>query len=458
MGKFIALAILLSALTLSSCGLYQVTRTERDVYTKTVKDTTRLTNMLNAPGARDNGTVYPSSRQILFSRELTQQDSIIERNYPDFIRLGLFEAIGTINSGDENAPSAGLFGLFPDFKEDRSEPKLFRGAIYRAFIYETRLRWFRDAENWTWGGSAAEFFYFDRDGKKSYMAIAPFYLRKRFFLSEEIPYRCITAAAGFGLFPSQYMNLSVSYDVGSIGGLNLRAYLGAITGSTLGSLTRPASRGGSTYQTKLYLGLGFSAMDFHNLPRETEVEWKRHEHSSWEIGLLQAGFVKAFGAKSVFGDSLGNGGIASGYYFKLINASVALPLLDYKLYGGVSLIKFGNYAEGEYALGVLPLRIGYWQTLIPDDLTLEPFIEWAYYPARYVDLGARLNLNIIEKFVLSFTLGFAGGEALTLYPHLEPNNGNPFKSFSHLYMGLSFSLWDRIFYPSQLRYNLPEED
>src|SRR5512133_2997698 len=126
MRKHLLIILLISAISLSGCVNY-TTRTEKDIYTITVRDTTNLFEQKNAPGNRDNGIVFPSSRTITSDRELIQRDSIVERNYPDFIRLGLFESIGTIGMNADSGLGTGMFGLFPNFNNVSST---YRGDKY----------------------------------------------------------------------------------------------------------------------------------------------------------------------------------------------------------------------------------------------------------------------------------------------------------------------------------------
>ncbi|MFM7158661.1 MAG: hypothetical protein ACKO0Y_12680, partial [Bacteroidota bacterium] len=140
-------------------GLEQmITRTEKDIYTRTLRDTSVIDAVRNAPGQRDNGIVYPTSRIVEMRRDVMQVDSTTTREYPNFIRLGLFESIGIVGSGSiNNSLNAGLFGIYGYFNKnwDRnipgSESKVFPGAIHRFGIIEKRLRWFNDAPDWTLG-------------------------------------------------------------------------------------------------------------------------------------------------------------------------------------------------------------------------------------------------------------------------------------------------------------------
>ncbi|MFA6571023.1 MAG: hypothetical protein WCT77_07275, partial [Bacteroidota bacterium] len=202
-----------------------------------------------------------------------------------------------------------------------------------------------------------------------------------------------------------------------------------------------------------YFGIGVSVLDFLNLVPETEKEWKYHEHSSWDIGILQLTGINSFSDSSIF-KTEGSSPVLTGYICKIATASVALPLLDYKLYAGTSLLNIIVLGNGEWGIGVLPLRLGYWQTILQDELTTEPFIEYSYYPSSIFHIGNRVNLRISEWINFSFVLGFVSGSSL------NPNQVSKelvdmiglSKNFSRPYIGISIGLWDRIFFPEHLRY------
>ena len=141
-----SLTLLVALASLTSCGT--LTRTEKDVYTITEIDTTVASQVHNQPGDRDNGVIYPSSRTIAIERQLRQRDSVVVREYPGFIRLGVFEGIGLIGSStDGTTTNNGLFGIFPSiddllFQErpDENASTLFAGGIYRIGIGEWKMQ------------------------------------------------------------------------------------------------------------------------------------------------------------------------------------------------------------------------------------------------------------------------------------------------------------------------------
>ena len=221
----LSLCILMLFSSCTSVIKKQLTRTEEDRFTITVNDTTVEKIIHNPPGPRDNGIIFPSPTTKVITHTKTQYDSTAERYYPNFIRAGLFEGVGLLGTSPASEGfGSGLFGVFgifdPEFgsiKRGEIRDVTFTGGLYRFGIFEWRLRWFRDAKNWTIGTSAVEMIVPKVDDANSLVGIFPIYIRKRFYLRESIPYIAITPSFGFGYFPSQYGNAAVSLDFGSIG-------------------------------------------------------------------------------------------------------------------------------------------------------------------------------------------------------------------------------------------------
>ncbi len=465
------LFLLVSVGILSSCTSFH-TRTETDMYTIADVDTLRSYDALNAPGNRDNGVVYPSSTREEQVRDVVMHDSIVEREYPDFIRLGLFEGVGLWGGDSDYALGSGIFGVHPELGNltdgyRGNSDALVPGGLYRFGIMEYRLRWFRDAKNWTIGTSAFEAIVPDARGEKTLTSVLPIYLRKRYFLDEEIPYIAITPSLGIGLWPSMYVNTSVSLDIGSIGGLNLRAYLGYAFG--VNGESTPQIQG-NDYTNKAqnisipYAGLGISVLDFLNLPKETEVEWKHHEHSSWEVGLLSVTLLKSNSDMSLFAsvnyspamleaNQQQEDMFISGMIIKIANSRVALPVFDYHLYAGTSLFNLIALGQDAFGTGILPLRLGYWQTVLNDELIAEPFIEYSYLPSQMIHIGAELKLKISEQFNMKLALGYVSGSTSTSIKDFYDSDWGIAADFSGIYLGIGFNVLDRIFYSEELRYN-----
>ena len=460
--KKLLLAPVIASLIFSTwgCGI-GLNRIEKDTYTISHRDTTTEYHVQNAPGNRDNGVIFPSSRTFKSERYLLQQDSVVEREYPDFIRMGAFESVGFLLGGDKDyALGSGLFGIFHDFDKDytnyRGDPdKVFVGGLYRIGIGEWRLRWFRDAKNWTIGSSAFEAIVPDARLEKTLLSIAPIYVRKRWFLSEDIPYLCLTGAVGIGYYPSQYINTSLSLDLGSLSGLNFRAYAGFAAGQHSASAPQVKESNFSNEAQKTYIpyaGIGVSLLDFFNLVEETETEWKDYKHSGWDIGLMQIGFLSTGSDYSSFAED-DEEGMLNGLMLRFLNASTAIPVLNNQFYAGTSLFSMIALGKYEWGVGVLPIRVGYWQTILADELTTEPFMEFNYYPSSFVNIGNRVNLRISEQINVSFIIGYASGSTSeVLGNNLVDNFGAP-GDFSGTYIGLTIGFMDKIFFPEEIRYN-----
>ncbi len=469
----IIFAALPLALTLLMMMQSCVTRTESDLYTITMRDTTVEELVRNQPGDRDNGIIYPSPRTVEISRTTVQYDSLVERYYPDFIRLGLFESAGLIGTGaGDNGIGSGLFGVYGFFDKDfaqnftasdaQNRDDFFAGGLYRFGIMESRLRWFRDAANWTIGTSLYEVFLPEASDRRSLGSVLPIYVRKRYFLREDIPYVAFTPTVGIGIWPSHYVNMGASLDVGSIGGLNMRAYAGLAVGlnASYSPFISEDINGEKTAEsvTFPYLGIGISVLDFLNRVPELSTEWKDHEHSSWDIGLLQVGLLIGGGETSVFQSSSADSDESvaiSGVLLRLCNASVALPWLDHKLYAGTSLFNVIALGKTEGGVSILPIRVGLFQTVLQDELSVEPFVEWNYFPSSIMHIGGRLNLFITDWLNFSLLTGFVSGSTAAdseFASFIINNIGNP-TDFSGAYFGLGFGFSDRIFFPEELRYN-----
>ena len=448
-----SLGLLVLLVSLSACGT--LTRTEKDVYTITDIDTTVASQVHNQPGDRDNGVIYPSSRTITLDRHLQQRDSVVTREYPGFIRLGVFEGIGMIGSStDGSSTMSGLFGLYPSIDDllfeqepDPEASSVFSGGIYRFGIGEWKMHWFSDDPNWTWGVTAFEMI--TPDTLHTLRGIGVLSIRKRFYFSDKIPYMAITPQLHMAAFPSQYINAGASADIGSIGGLNLRFYAGYTMG-----LTNPVD---GDFINFPYAGLGVSVMDFLNREEELDVEWKYHEHSAWELGggegiLLGAGNVSAsFFARD---NPDQQQAALTGFTARLLHATIALPILDHRFSLGTSLINMVTLGLQEFGVGVLPIRASYhWQ---PFDATfvLEPFAEFNYAPSTFTQLGVRAALPISEQLSVLFVAAYASGntgsaQGFNLGQPSFPDNPTDFNAF---YIGFGASFFNRIFGKDELRY------
>ncbi|MFM7774222.1 MAG: hypothetical protein ACKO9V_05140, partial [Candidatus Kapaibacterium sp.] len=161
--RSILLCCLGAVLTSVTGCMLPLTRTVQNVYTRTTEDTAYVTTARHEPGDPSNGAMYPAPKTIEHHRSVVQYDSAVVKEYPAFIRAGVFESIGLLGTASSaNGIGAGMFGLHYNPADLLSSAvggttsATFSGAIYRIGILEYRLRWFKDAANWTVGTSLFE--------------------------------------------------------------------------------------------------------------------------------------------------------------------------------------------------------------------------------------------------------------------------------------------------------------
>lgn len=429
-----------------------VTRTEKDTYTHTRHDTIRTIEFPNAPGER--GIVYPSDRTTKTERALEQYDSTVVRYYPNFIRFGVFESAGLLATGpSDRAVGGGIFGIYTDPNEsfgNNIAPKsaLFTGSMYRIGTIEFPLYWFDQEPTWSVGTSLTEVFQWEASNERAIVGAFPLYLRKRYFLRDEIPYVCVTGTAGFGFLPSQYLNMAASLDVGSLGGANVRVYAGMVIGRSIEqrSVVQP------------YLGFGASLLDFHNHPRELRRQWSENEHSSWDVGLMRlTPFLLLSG-----GDTAGQGS-SVGLQLQLMPTTVAFPVGDHRITAGADLFTFVfAYRQQQpqarnpgvaFGYGVLPLRIGYWLPIAGGALALEPYAMYSYFPHSMWQVAARLHVNAVEWLPLGIAIGYISSAGFSVTRGtIEEVVGRNILAFDVAYLGITIGIAEELFRPSQLRY------
>lgn len=451
--------VVMSAM-LTSCGLF---RYEEDIYTKTQRDTTYSLHVKNAPGNRDNGVIYPSSKVMSEQRYISQSDSSVERKYPDFIRAGVFESVGLLGGNQDYSLGTGLVGLHPslgnlntDFRGDKDE--FMPGGLYRIGIYEHRLRWFRDAPGWTIGTSIYEVIAPDARGERTLISYLPIYIRKRYYLRTEIPYISWGPHFGIGYYPSQYINAAMALEIGSIGGLNLRAYAGLAVGTNQESTNQIKNNDfvdEAQSITQPYFGIGVSLLDFRNVVPELYTEYKYHEHSSWYVGWGEFAMLSTNAKQTTFSgdavDETNKSDFINGFMLRFLNAAVSLPFLEHKVYAGTSLINFISAGKTAWGIGILPIRAGIWYEVLKDELALDPFVEYNYYPSSFWHLGLRANLRVLENMSLYATGGYATGRTLSdVGEDLASEFGVP-GEFSNSYFGFGIN-FNRVFFEDQLRY------
>lgn len=449
--------VVLLALLLGGCAattdLLQspLTRTERDTYTLLERDTLVRTQLRNPPGEADHGVLFPSLRQTEVRHTTVLRDSIVERHYPNFIRIGLFESVGLLGTASsDRAYDAGLFGLFPDFPQQDRPPQgtpLFTGAWRRLGIVEYRFPWFYGARGWSVGTAAVELFQLSRDEAEWLAGILPLFVRKRWYWREEPPYVAGAAGLGVSLLPSQYLHLSASLEVGSLGGVNVRGYVGFLWGQNPAGAGFVQTASGRSI-AKLFAGLGTSLADFLNHEEELQQEWRQQRHSAWSIGLGHFLFLRTSSSRSIWTE--GGSPLITGMLARMLPVQLALPVGPPGVYVGTSLMTLLLVGTDGGALGILPLRLGYWHELVPAGLYSDLGAEALYYPSHAVALSARLLLRLSDFFTLCAVAGFANG---------SPGRGNQWwdllqeaTSFQSWYIGIGVGLGEHLFRKQDLWY------
>ncbi len=420
-----------------------------DYYTITARDTTVHETAKNIPGsAADNGVVFPSSRDIQIERQTMSYDSSSERDYPAFMRYGFLELAGLVTGSGYAGVGPGLFGAYSlldtlgpagSFVTKNRPNNIFKGMIVRVLPIEFRLRWFNDARDWTIGTHLME--YFARSDKDYLLSFANVYIKKRYWIRERIPYIFATPFVGFSLAPSLYVNAGAELQFGSYGGMNLRAYAGYIGGFDL-----------TTKKTVdfPYVGLGVSVLDFTNRVIETERQWKDYTHSAVEVSAIDLMGIHAFTQTNNLFDTTLHLPI-TGAGIRIATAHFPLPVADGHFWAGTTLFNFFSTGFSQSSFSVLPLRIGYRKYFIAEDLSLEPSIEFNYYPSLYVNVSAKLKLDTFLGYTFSLVGGYAGGStgafvSSLLYSNLSPQSVN----FGSIYMGVSFGIKDYMLTPERV--------
>ncbi len=435
----------------AAMDLFQIplTRTERELYTVVLRDTLQRSRIVPPPGETHRGVLFPTARQVHSSQELLLRDSVVERHYPNFIRFGLFESVGLIGtaSADEGY-GAGLFGLFPDRLdwENPSGGHLFTGAWYRLLPVEYRFRWF-DAPDWSIGSVALE--ALQLSWNDALVGILPLYLRKRWYWRDLPPYAALSLGGGVSIFPSQYVNLFGSAELGSLGGVNLRAYAGVVLGQTPAN-SRWSSSGQGISLTQPYAGIGVSLMDFLNRERELEEEWQYHRHSAWSVGIGQFAFLRSGTERSIWTE--GSSPLLTGMVVRLLPVQLAAPLPQLPgLYAGTALSSIVIMGTDAGGVGILPLRLGYWQELVPGALALDGSAEWLYHPSSVLHLSGRLVLRTSDLTNLFLVMGFASGSVLRA-TELDWDILRQSARFQGWYIGIGMGLLERLFRKADLWY------
>ncbi len=426
----------------TGCGSYQgwvMTRTEVDTFHKTyVEEQSR-----REPLGTDYGVLKPSRKQSVVDRVITEYDSICNRHYPAFSRLGLFEVAGliaSVSSPDDDKIGNGLLGVYNTFgPASTRRDAIFNGYFFRFGIYEKRLSFI--GKDWTIGTSFMEGIFGDTREGQQLLGLFPIYVKKKFFLREDPPLASIQPFLGLSMLaPYRYLNVGVTAQLGSYGGANLFAHLGFAYGG-------PSSQQVSDVTTPRsipYFGLGLSMFDFTNTEKDMDTQWRFHESQVKRVALAHLTLLQSsVGANGiVFPGDNGEEVVISrdfdGFIIQLGTVAFPAEFVMKNFTVGTTLLNIMYLGSMNGGIGILPLRATY-QWWIFKKLLIEPFVEFNYYPSNVGHIGARLNFGDFVGMNLGVQVGGMYGNSGELTRNVFPDFTTDVKG---VYAGLTFSLVD----------------
>ncbi|MFM7158716.1 MAG: hypothetical protein ACKO0Y_12960, partial [Bacteroidota bacterium] len=80
--------------------------------------------------------------------------------------------------------------------------------------------------------------------------------------------------------------------------------------------------------------------------------------------------------------------------------------------------------------------------------SVEPFLEYNYYPTNMVHFGAKAAFRISNQMNAFLQAGYSTGSQTTTLEGAYRNLGD----FDIYYIGIGIGLYDRLFYRDELRY------
>jgi hypothetical protein len=181
---------------------------------------------------------------------------------------------------------------------------------------------------------------------------------------------------------------------------------------------------------------------------ETEREWKDYVHSAIEVTIFEGQVLRAFADYTNAFDTVLAALPFTGGMMRFATAHYPIPLLDSNFFVGTTLFQYMALGFEQASFSVLPLRAGYRTHLIAEDLSFEPFLEANYYPSQYINLGARLRLNMFNDMNFGLVVGYANGSSGAFLPNSFFQEGSPLgSSFSSVYAGVTIGAGSRIYTP-----------
>jgi hypothetical protein len=146
---------------------------------------------------------------------------------------------------------------------------------------------------------------------------------------------------------------------------------------------------------------------------------------------------------------------------RLAFASIALPILDYRLSLGTSLVNLVALGAYEYGLSMFPLRVTYHWNPFGNTFVAEPFFEYNFAPSTFAHMGLRFALPVSDQMSIQLVAGWASGntgagisvaDSDEIGQRIDGLAYSQSASFSAFYIGIGASLFDRLFGRGDLRY------
>ncbi|MBK9248754.1 MAG: hypothetical protein IPM69_11705 [Ignavibacteria bacterium] len=171
------------------------------------------------------------------------------------------------------------------------------------------------------------------------------------------------------------------------------------------------------------------------------------------MGLVQLTLLTSGADSSFIKSNSASTPILKGLMLRLAPVSLALPIFNNNLYAGTSLFNIIVLGQNQFGAGILPVRLGFWQPLNENELSVEPFIEYNYFPSNFVHIGGKFNLKFGTTSNFFAQIGWVNGNTSNSIGEILTKHFGVAQSFTGLYFGIGVGILDRIFPAKDLRYN-----
>jgi hypothetical protein len=387
----------------TSCAF--LNRTETDVHTISDKDTTAF--RINQ--IKPTNSIYPTDKEFQKNNDLLQRDSIVKRHYPDFIRAGLFESYGGFSSLSGKGEQK-YFGMLNQYKNKR----LFGFGHTRLGFLEKELLWDDDIKGFSYGVTFFEKYYLNQE--RSIDGIFTLMLKKQHSLFDDYEMLRLSTVLEFSFVYDEYLNIFEVLEIGSMGGLNLKAKAGCLYSTKNEKGFHP------------YFALGFSIFDFANYPYENNIEWKDMKHKGRIISALTISTT------------------LSGVEFDILETKIPINYIDKRLLFGINTVST-KYEDGETTYSVLPISLSFMQNLYKEKFVLMPFYQIAVMPTTMHNLGVETLFRVSEMVNLRAGIKYSYGEEY--YPY-ETDIEYTIKDIDAIKFYLKIGLGSRMFFSNEM--------